>query len=81
MNNQSTVDKAAFAKGVSSPQVAGSNVITPRNRSSFTRLLDYVSTIYHSGAPRLLTVICIKSTIKYIFEIVEMVSLQILEYE
>ncbi|XP_022876551.1 uncharacterized protein LOC111394790 isoform X2 [Olea europaea var. sylvestris] len=45
VNNQSTVDKAAFAKGVSSPQVAGSNVITLRNRSSFTRLLDYAQDI------------------------------------
>ncbi|KAL2540516.1 CW-type domain-containing protein [Abeliophyllum distichum] len=45
VNNQSTVDKAALAKGVSSPQVAGSHVITPKNRSSFTRLLNYAQDV------------------------------------
>ncbi|CAA2997960.1 type I inositol 1,4,5-trisphosphate 5-phosphatase 12 [Olea europaea subsp. europaea] len=52
VNNQSTVDKAALAKGVSSPQVAGSHVITTKNRSSFARLLNYVSTINYSAAAR-----------------------------
>ncbi|CAI9767879.1 unnamed protein product [Fraxinus pennsylvanica] len=45
VNNQSTVDKAAFAKGVGSPHVAGSHVITPKNRSSFTRLLNYAQDV------------------------------------
>ncbi|XP_022862691.1 uncharacterized protein LOC111382889 [Olea europaea var. sylvestris] len=45
VNNQSTVDKAALAKGVSSPQVAGSHVITTKNRSSFARLLNYAQDV------------------------------------
>ncbi|KAL2535317.1 CW-type Zinc Finger [Forsythia ovata] len=40
-NGQATVDKAALAKFVGSPQVSGSHVITAQNRSSFMRLLNF----------------------------------------
>lgn len=44
-NGQATVDKAALAKVVGSPQISGSHVITTQNRSSFMRLLKFVSII------------------------------------
>ncbi|XP_022899128.1 uncharacterized protein LOC111412429 isoform X2 [Olea europaea var. sylvestris] len=40
-NGQATVDKAALAKVVGSPQISGSHVITTQNRSSFMRLLKF----------------------------------------
>ncbi|MQL71546.1 hypothetical protein Taro_003856 [Colocasia esculenta] len=43
LNNQSTGEKAASAKGVSSPQVAGNHVIMARHRPNFVRLLNFVS--------------------------------------
>jgi len=43
LNNQGTIDKAALAKAVGSPQIAGNHVIAARNRPNFMRLLSYVS--------------------------------------
>lgn len=43
LNNPTTADKAALMKGVASPQVAGTHVVSARNRASFTRLLNFVS--------------------------------------
>ncbi|GAA0152761.1 hypothetical protein LIER_11159 [Lithospermum erythrorhizon] len=40
LNNPITVDKVSASKGMTSPQVAGNTVITARNRSSLTRLLE-----------------------------------------
>lgn len=40
LNNPTIVDKAASAKVVGSPQVAGTHVISARNGSSFTRLIN-----------------------------------------
>ncbi|XP_068658730.1 cysteine-tryptophan domain-containing zinc finger protein 7 [Aristolochia californica] len=42
LNNQATVDKAALAKSVNSPQIAGNHVIAARNRPNFVRLLNFV---------------------------------------
>lgn len=44
LNNPTIVDKAASTKVVGSPQVAGTHVISARNGSSFTQLINLVST-------------------------------------
>ncbi|KAG9443736.1 hypothetical protein H6P81_015076 [Aristolochia fimbriata] len=41
LNNQATADKAALAKPVNSPQIAGNHVIVARNRPNFVRLLNF----------------------------------------
>ncbi|KAM0954334.1 putative transcription factor & chromatin remodeling CW-Zn family [Dioscorea sansibarensis] len=43
LNNQATLDKSTSARGVSSPQVAGSHVVAARNRPYFVRLLNYAN--------------------------------------
>lgn len=43
LNNPTIVDKVTLAKGVASPQVAGTHVVSARNRASFTRLFNFVS--------------------------------------
>lgn len=43
LNNPTMVDKAALAKVVGSPQVAGTHVVSARNGSSFMRLINLVS--------------------------------------
>lgn len=45
LNNPTMVDKVALAKGVASPQVAGTHVITARNRASFTRLFNFAQEV------------------------------------
>lgn len=42
-NNPAAVDKAAIAKGVSDPQIAGNHVIAARNKPNFLRILNFVS--------------------------------------
>lgn len=51
LNNPTIVDKAASAKVVGSPQVAGTHVISARNGSSFTRLINLVSTHIFNDKP------------------------------
>ncbi|XP_009794355.1 cysteine-tryptophan domain-containing zinc finger protein 7 [Nicotiana sylvestris] len=45
LNNPTTADKAALMKGVASPQVAGTHVVSARNRASFTRLLNFAQEV------------------------------------
>lgn len=45
LNNSTTVDKLTLSKGVGSPQVAGNHVIAARNRSNFTRLLNFTQDV------------------------------------
>ncbi|PHT86268.1 hypothetical protein T459_08374 [Capsicum annuum] len=45
LNNPTMVDKVALAKGVASPQVAGTHVISARNRASFTRLFNFAQEV------------------------------------
>ncbi|CAN4093108.1 unnamed protein product [Withania somnifera] len=45
LNNPTMVDKGALAKGVASPQVAGTHVISARNRASFTRLFNFAQEV------------------------------------
>lgn len=45
LNNPSAVDKGGLAKGVGSPQVTGAHVMTTRNRSNFTRLLNFAQEV------------------------------------
>lgn len=45
LNNPVNVDKAVQAKGVGSPQVAGNQVFTAKNRSSFMRLINYAQDV------------------------------------
>ncbi|XVF21909.1 hypothetical protein REPUB_Repub12eG0129600 [Reevesia pubescens] len=48
LNHPTTADKAAFPKGVSSPQVAGNHVISARNRPNFVRLLNFAQDINYA---------------------------------
>lgn len=43
LNNSTTVDKVAIAKGVTSPQVTANHVISGQNRTSYVRMLHFVS--------------------------------------
>lgn len=43
LNNQATLDKVALTKGVSASRTAGNLIVTPRNRFSMQRLLQYVN--------------------------------------
>ncbi|KAK4357280.1 hypothetical protein RND71_022890 [Anisodus tanguticus] len=45
LNNPTMVDKVALAKGVASPQVAGTHVVSARNRASFTRLFNFAQEV------------------------------------
>uniref|UniRef100_A0A7N0T7C1 CW-type domain-containing protein n=1 Tax=Kalanchoe fedtschenkoi TaxID=63787 RepID=A0A7N0T7C1_KALFE len=45
LNNAATGDKVLVAKGVSSPQVVGSHVISARNRPGFARLLSFAQDV------------------------------------
>ncbi|CAM9000278.1 unnamed protein product [Rhodiola kirilowii] len=45
LNNAATGDKVLLAKGLSSPQVAGSHVISARNRPGFARLLNFAQDV------------------------------------
>ncbi|KAK4355701.1 hypothetical protein RND71_024672 [Anisodus tanguticus] len=45
LNNPTMVDKVALAKGVTSPQVAGTHVVSARNRASFTRLFNFAQEV------------------------------------
>ncbi|XP_019188484.1 PREDICTED: uncharacterized protein LOC109182758 [Ipomoea nil] len=45
LNNPLAVDKVASAKGVGSPQVTVTQVITARNRSNFMRLLNFAQEV------------------------------------
>lgn len=45
LNNPTIVDKVALAKGVASPQVAGTHVVSARNHASFTRLFNYAQEV------------------------------------
>nr|GMD22088.1 uncharacterized protein LOC109182758 [Ipomoea batatas] len=45
LNNSLAVDKVASAKGVGSPQVTVTPVITARNRSNFMRLLNFAQEV------------------------------------
>ncbi|XP_049344007.1 cysteine-tryptophan domain-containing zinc finger protein 7 [Solanum verrucosum] len=46
LNNPTIVDKVTLAKGVASPQVAGTHVVSARNRASFTRLFNFAQEVY-----------------------------------
>ncbi|XP_022758045.1 uncharacterized protein LOC111305109 isoform X2 [Durio zibethinus] len=48
LNHPTTADKAAFPKGVSSPQVAGNHVISARNRPNFVRLLNFAQDVNYA---------------------------------
>lgn len=43
LNNQATLEKVVLTKGVSASRTAGNLIVTPRNRFSMQRLLQYVS--------------------------------------
>ncbi|CAN4091494.1 unnamed protein product [Withania somnifera] len=45
LNNPTMVEKVVLAKGVASPQVAGTHVISARNRASFTRLFNFAQEV------------------------------------
>ncbi|KAF7804824.1 CW-type Zinc Finger, putative isoform 1 [Senna tora] len=45
VNNSTTAEKCALPKGVSSPQVAGTHVISARNRPYFVRLLNFAQDV------------------------------------
>ncbi|MCD7466913.1 hypothetical protein HAX54_004005 [Datura stramonium] len=45
LNNPTMVDKVALAKGVASPQVAGTHVVSARSRASFTRLFNFAQEV------------------------------------
>ncbi|KAM7495899.1 hypothetical protein LguiA_020313 [Lonicera macranthoides] len=45
LNHPVTAEKAALAKGVSSPHVAGNHVIAARNRPNFVRLLNFAQDV------------------------------------
>ncbi|KAL7589017.1 hypothetical protein Lser_V15G37685 [Lactuca serriola] len=44
-NNPAAVDKAAIAKGVSDPQIAGNHVIAARNKPNFLRILNFAQDV------------------------------------
>ncbi|XXG54190.1 hypothetical protein AAC387_Pa03g2137 [Persea americana] len=43
LNNQATLEKVALTRGVSASRTAGNLIVTPRNRFSMQRLLQYVN--------------------------------------
>uniref|UniRef100_A0A2P2MAH3 CW-type domain-containing protein n=3 Tax=Rhizophora mucronata TaxID=61149 RepID=A0A2P2MAH3_RHIMU len=45
LNHPTSVDKFPLAKGVSSPQLNGSHIITARNRQTFARLLNFAQEV------------------------------------
>ncbi|PWA97228.1 zinc finger, CW-type [Artemisia annua] len=45
LNNPATVDKAAIAKGVNAPQVAGNLVIAVKDKPSYTRILNFAQEV------------------------------------
>ncbi|KAL4376152.1 hypothetical protein GQ457_02G002860 [Hibiscus cannabinus] len=48
LNQPTSADKAAFPKGVNSSQVAGSHVISARNRPNFERLLNFAQYVNYA---------------------------------
>ncbi|KAI3679006.1 hypothetical protein L6452_38312 [Arctium lappa] len=44
-NNPATVDKAASAKGLNAPQIAGNHVIAARNKPNFMRILNFTQDV------------------------------------
>ncbi|KAL4369412.1 hypothetical protein GQ457_05G002350 [Hibiscus cannabinus] len=48
LNQPTLADKAAFPKGVNSSQVAGSHVISARNRPNFVRLLNFAQDVNYA---------------------------------
>ncbi|XP_024981094.1 uncharacterized protein LOC112517912 isoform X2 [Cynara cardunculus var. scolymus] len=45
MNNPATIDKAALAKGLNAPQIAGNHVIAARNKPNFMRILNFAQDV------------------------------------
>ncbi|KAL3827854.1 hypothetical protein ACJIZ3_016656 [Penstemon smallii] len=48
LNHQANIDKAALAKALDSPQVSGGHIITSRNRSSLSRIIDFAQNVNHA---------------------------------